>query len=190
MFKGSRRTIAAIAAAVGLGIGSAVWATSAASAAPSAAAGSAAAAAVPECTSADLAVWVDATIGNAAAGSVYLPLEFTNISSHTCFLVGWPGVFATNMQGKVLGSGAAREPTPARTFVDVAPGGTAHAILRYVDVQIDHTAACKETPASLLSVYPPDQTAARIAFFSLPVCTVPGRIYLRIYRIEAGLTGL
>jgi hypothetical protein len=64
-------------AALALGIGSAAVATSSASAAP---------AAVPECTSANLAVWVSPELANGAAGTIYYPLDFTNISNHTCYL--------------------------------------------------------------------------------------------------------
>jgi len=178
MINGTRRRIAAIGATLALGIGSAAWAATSASAA---------AASIPECTTGNLAVSVSPDRGNGAAGSIYYPLDFTNVGNHTCYLVGWPGVSATNATGTQLGSAAARDSSAPRQIVNVSPGGTAHAVLRYVDVQIDSSAGCKQTAAAFLKVYPPDQTSARRAFFSLPVCTVPGRIYLRIWRIQPGV---
>ncbi len=179
MIKGTRK-IAAAVAALGMGIGGAVWATSSASA-------SAAPAAIRECTSGQLAVWISPELGNGAAGSIFYPLEFTNISNRTCFLVGWPGVSAANANGKQLGSPAARDNSVPRKIVDVAPRGTAHATLRYVDVQVDKSAGCKETTSTFLNVFPPDQGSARLAFFDVPACTVKGRIYLVISRIQPGV---
>jgi|SRR5215472_7460551 len=178
MIKGARRSIAAIAAALSVGIGAAVWATSAASAAPAKPA-----AAVPECTSGQLAVWVSPDRGNGAAGSIYYPLDFTNVSGRTCFLVAYPGVSATTAGGAQLGSPAQRDSRYARQVVTIGPGATAHAVLRYIDVQVDPTAGCREKTAAFLKVFAPDQTKANRAFFDLPVCSVKGRIYLTITRI-------
>jgi hypothetical protein len=173
----SRRMIAAAVAALGLGTGSAVVATSSASAAP---------AAVPECASASLAVWISPDLGNGAAGTIYYPLDFTNISNHRCYLVGWPGVSAVNGSLKQLGDAAVRDTAIPRRFVDVAPGGTAHAMLLWEDAVVFNP-GCGRVTASFLNVYPPDQRAARIAFFDNPVCTVKGHTYLRIWRIQPGV---
>ena len=178
MINGTRRRIAAIGATLALGIGSAAWAATSASAAS---------ASIPECPTGNLAVSVSPDRGTGAAGSIYYPLDFTNISNHTCYLVGWPGVSATNVNGQQLGSAAVRDTSAPRQIVNLPHGGTAHAVLRYEDVQIDSSAGCKQTAAAFLKVYPPDQTSARRAFFSLPVCTVPGRVYLRIWRIQPGI---
>jgi Protein of unknown function (DUF4232) len=180
MIKGTRRKIAAAAAALGMGIGGAVWAASSASAAPSA---------IAECTSGQLAVWVSPELGNGAAGSIFYPLEFTNTSGRTCFLIGWPGVSATNANVKQLGSAATRDSGVPNKVINVAPGATVHATLRYIDVQVDKSAGCKATTSTFLKVFPPDQRSARLAFFAVPACTVKGRIYLAISRIQKGLTG-
>lgn len=178
MFIRSRRTIAAAVAALGLGVGSAVMATSSASAAP---------AAVPECTSANLVVWVSPDLASGAAGTIYNALDFTNIGSHTCYLVGWPGVSAQNIFRNQLGSAAVRLAYPPRRFVNVPPGGTANATLRYLGYAVDNSKACRDTNATYLSVYPPDQRTARLAYFDEPVCTVKGRTYLEIERIQPGI---
>ena len=185
MFKGTRRSVAAIAAVLGLGIGSAVWAASAASAAPASPA-AAAAAAVPECTSSELAVWVYNNPGGGAAGSFDLPIGFTNISGRSCYLVGWPGVSATNSAGSQLGSAATRDATEPRKVVTLAPDATANADLKVIDVFNFTASACKPTTAALLKVFPPDQKSALTAFFSWPVCAKKGPVYLVVQRIRAG----
>jgi hypothetical protein len=178
MFYRSRRVIAAAVAALGLGIGSVVVATSSAAAAP---------AAIPECTSANLAAWVSPDLASGAAGTIYYALDFTNIGSHTCYLVGWPGVSAQNFSLHQLGNAAARITYRPRRFVDVPPGGTANATLRYLGYAVDKSAACRATNATYLNVYPPDQRSAVLAFFDNPVCTVKGRTYLEIERIQPGI---
>lgn len=176
MFHRSRRMIAAVAT-LGLGVGSAVAATSSASAAP---------AAVPECTSSSLAVWISPDLGKGAAGTIYYPLDFTNISNHTCFLVGWPGVSAVNGSLHQLGDAAVRDTTVPRQFVDIAPGATAHATLLWEDAVVFNP-GCGRVNATYLNIYPPDQFAARLAFFDNAVCTVSGRTYMRIRRIQPGV---
>ena len=59
------------------------------------------------CTAADLGAWVAADQGNGAAGSIYYPLEFTNLSGHACSMRGFPGVSAIDRNGHQLGSPAA-----------------------------------------------------------------------------------
>jgi hypothetical protein len=178
MFIRSRRTIAAAVAALGVGVGSAAWATSSASAAP---------ASVSECTSANLAVWVSPDLSSGAAGTIRFALDFTNIGSHTCFLVGWPGVSAQNIYRNQLGSAAVRVAYPARRFVNVPPGGTANATFVYLSYAVDNSKACRDTNATYLNVYPPDQRTARLAYFDEPVCTVKGHTYMQIERIQPGI---
>ena len=101
MFNRTRRTMAAFAAVLGLGIGWAVRASTAASAAP--------ANIPPVCSTANLVVWVNVDEGQGAAGTWYYPLEFTNISNHTCRVWGYPGVSATDANGKQLGDAAGRQ---------------------------------------------------------------------------------
>ena len=51
------------------------------------------AARAPRCATSGLVVWLD-TQGDGAAGSIYYKLELTNLSRHTCTLLGYPGVSA------------------------------------------------------------------------------------------------
>jgi hypothetical protein len=178
MNKTVRRLTAASAALAALAGGSAVWATSssAAAAAPST---------VGRCGAGQLSVWLNASSENGAAGSVYYNLDFTNTSGTECHLYGYPGVAAIGAGGSQLGASAARNSVIAARYVNIAPGQTAHAVLRYVDVQV--TPGCKPADAAFLKVYPPDETGSRLAFFSLPSCTASGAGYLQIERVQPGV---
>src|SRR5580692_12984808 len=130
------RTTIRRAAAAALGTGSAVWAASSASAAPAAPD-----ALIPVCTAGDLAVWVNYGASQGAAGTFYYPLEFTNTSNHTCRTWGWPGVSATNANGHQLGDAAVRLRYYTPAWVNIASGGTAHALLAYGNAEVT-TSGC------------------------------------------------
>jgi hypothetical protein len=179
MISRARRIAAAIVAAAALGIGSAVWATSSASAAP---------ADPPGCTNGQLAAWVNVSGGSGAAGTIYYPLELTNISSHSCTLIGYPGVSADNAKGKQLGDAARRNSVYAARLVTVPAGGTVHVLFGYSDAEVT-TSGCKPTTASTLRVYPPNLTRSALTFFSLPVCTVKNHSYLSVSVVRSG-TGI
>ena len=105
MFKRNiRRAAIASASALALGIGAAAWATSSASAARRRARRG-----TPRCTAADLSVWVNLGEANAAAGTAFYPLEFTNIEQArpvTCS--GTRACPRLNATGKQLGDAAGR----------------------------------------------------------------------------------
>ena len=174
----SRRVIAAAVAALGLGIGSAVVASSSACRPRRPPSRSAAA---PTSPSGSRQSWPTGPPGPSTT-----LFNFTNTSNHTCYLVGWPGVSAVNGNVKQLGAAAVRDTTIPRRVVNVAPGGTAHATLLYVDAVVFNP-GCGRVTASYLNVYPPDQRSARITFFDNAVCTVKARTYLRIRRIQPGV---
>lgn len=179
MFSKARRSVAVIAAAISLGIGGAAWASSAASAAPSAPA------AIPKCASANLAVWVNLESAGVALGTVYYHLDFTNISGHTCHLLGYPGVSATNVSGRQLGRAAIEEAGVPAKIIDITPGGTVHAVLGYVDAAL--SPGCHPVTSGLLRVFPPNDTGARFAFFDVPVCTTAGTPDLIVMRVQAAV---
>jgi hypothetical protein len=96
----------------------------------------------------------------AAAGSVYRQLVFTNTGARTCELRGFPGVsYVTGADGHQVGP-AAEMSGDRGGQVPIAPGGTARAQLRLVNVQNYDPAACSPTPVRGLRVYPPGDTAA------------------------------
>ena len=175
---------AAISAALvvaGLGIGSA-----AASASDSASA--AASTTVPACTAGDLGAWLAVDQGNGAAGSIYYPLQFTNLSRHACTLHGFPGVSATDRSGHQLGSPASWNHATAPRTVVLAAGATAHAVLRWSDVTVTTAPGCHPTfAAALLRVYPPNQRSSTDAAFSLEVCSHAGPVFMSVGPIIPGV---
>jgi Protein of unknown function (DUF4232) len=179
----SRRTAAAAAAVVALGAGSAAVAATSASAATGHPAATTRLGIIPRCTPGDLAVWVNANSADGTAGTTYYHLDYTNISRGWCHLYSWPGVTAANAAGKQLGAAAVRSGIAPAAYVNIAPGGTAHSILGYVDVQISK--ACKPALATHLKVYPPDDSAARDAFFAASVCTDKTKD-LVVWRVQPG----
>jgi hypothetical protein len=187
----ARRVVAVAGAAVaGLAISTAAYA------ATSSGTASTASAAVPKCTAAlgqygNVSVWVADGQGNGAAGTIYYPLEFTNLSGRTCSMYGFPGVSAISRGGQQLGSPANWESggsfgTP-RTVI-VRPGATAHAILAYHDVVVSTTPGCDPVNTTFqLRVYPPDQRGATFALFDLEACSHAGPIYLSVGPIKPGV---
>ena len=77
---------------------------------------------------------VPASKGNAAAGSSYFPVEFTNTSAAACTLFGYPGVsFVSGIGGSQIGIAATENPTVSRKLITLSPGQTVHAELQVVD---------------------------------------------------------
>jgi Protein of unknown function (DUF4232) len=139
------------------------------------------AAAVPQCTAFGLGAWVAIDQGNGAAGTIYYPLQFTNLSGHTCSLYGFPGVSALNRDGQQLGSPAGWERTASPHAVILAPGATAHTTLAYHDVAVTTEPGCDPVGSAVeLRVYPPDQRSATDAAFDFEVCSHPGVVYMSI----------
>jgi Protein of unknown function (DUF4232) len=113
---------------------------------------------LPRCTTGELSVALGAA--DAAAGSVYYDLVFTNTSAHTCELRGFPGVsYVAGDDGHQVGP-AAEMSGERGDQVPIAPGGTARAQLRLANVQNYDPADCSPTPVRGLRIYPPGDTAA------------------------------
>jgi hypothetical protein len=129
-------------------------------------------AAVTTCATSALKVTVDTAKANGAAGSIYYPLDFTNISSSSCTLFGYPGVsFVTGQGGTQLGRAARRNPVAHAATVTLAPGAVAHATLQVAEAGNYDQAQCKPVTAHWLKVFPPDQTAAAYADFTTQACS-------------------
>jgi hypothetical protein len=183
----ARRVATVIAAASMTGL-IAATAFAASSSGTALAADTAPAAAVPACTAGDLGAWVAVDQGNGAAGSIYYPLQFTNLSRHACAMRGFPGVSAIDRNGHQLGSPARWDRViPVRTVV-LAPGATAHTILRYSDATVTTAPGCHPVFTTFeLRVYPPGQYGATHAAFGLEACSHAGPIYLSVEPILPGV---
>jgi Protein of unknown function (DUF4232) len=127
---------------------------------------SSAAAGAPPCSATSTRVWLGLGLGGGTAGTVYYPLEFSNVGRASCTLYGYPGVSAYGGAVKQVGLPARRNGRHSLT-VTIAPGATAHAILGIVD----WGAVCsRSVGAAGLKVYPPGQRVAQEIPFSFPVC--------------------
>jgi hypothetical protein len=138
--------------------------------------------ATPRCTSGNLEVWLGLGAGGAAAGSSYYPLEFTNVSGHSCHLTGYPGVSAWSSHQ--LGSPAARVPSGSITPVTLRAGATGHALLQITDVSNLSPASCKPARASQLKVYPPGAFHALLVPFRFSACSLAGPIFLNVAPLQ------
>ena len=172
----ARRVVAIAAAAIaGLAISTAAYAATSSSGAATSAR------IIPRCTASDLGVWLALDQGNGAAGTIYYPLEFTNLSHHTCYLFGYPGVSALDRNGHQLGSPAGWGSLHGARIVNLAPGATAHTLLAYHDVVVSTEPGCHEVNSAVaLRVYPPGQRSATHAAFAFPVCSHRGPIYMSV----------
>jgi hypothetical protein len=178
-----RRVATVIAAAVaGLAVSTAAFA------ATSSGSTARAAAAVPACSAGALGAWVAVDQGNGAAGSIFYPLQFTNLSHHSCTLRGFPGVSAIDRNGRQLGSPASWDHVRPVQTVTLAPGATAHTILRYSDATVTTAPGCHPVFSTFeLRIYPPNQRAATHAAFDLEACSHAGPIYLSVEPIVPGV---
>jgi hypothetical protein len=122
--------------------------------------------------------------GNGAAGSTIVPIEFTNQSTATCSLFGYPGVsFVTKVGGSQIGASADQNPGTPRKLVTLAPGAEAHALLQVVVAQNFPAAKCKLVKAHWLKVYPPGQTAPLYLSFDSDTCSSPSKA-VRVLNVE------
>lgn len=113
-------------------------------------------------------------ISQGAAGSTYLAIVFTNISSTTCTLYGYPGVsLAGGSPVSQIGLAAKENPQTPRRLVTLSPGGQANALLRIVAAQNYPDTRCGLTQAAYLKVYPPNQTTPVYVGYQVAACTKP-----------------
>jgi hypothetical protein len=169
---------------LGLGIFAAAVLAGAAVAVPAAALASSGqhAASVAKCSNSNTYAWL-ALAPNAAAGTTYYPIEFTNTGKSSCTLYGYPGVQGLASASKTVGPAASRV-TQTRKTVTLAPGQTAHATLGIVVA--GNIAGCQSAAASGLQVYAPNETRKQIITnFSFTACK--NKIYLHVYPVQSGL---
>jgi hypothetical protein len=118
-----------------------------------------AAAGAPACATSSLVV--KQGLAQGYAGGVYEVIDFTNTSTATCTLYGYPGVsLVTGPPYTQIGLAAKRSTTSGQVkLITLAPGATANAQLQIVDALNYPSATCGPTKATALKVYPPNQTA-------------------------------
>jgi hypothetical protein len=95
------------------------------------------------------------------AGGTYVQINFTNASSASCTLYGYPGVsLVTGPPYAQVGLAAERDTTSPVKLVTLTPGATATALLQIVDAQNFSSSTCSPVQATNLRIYPPNQTAS------------------------------
>ena len=124
--------------------------------------------AVAACTSNQLGVAQENP--SVGAGQYYSTLVFTNKSSSTCTMTGYPGVSYVVANGVQSGNPAVRSGGTVAT-VTLKPGGTASAVLHDSNGISGYTPQqCQLTPAQGLRIYPPNEKAALFLPWSTSHC--------------------
>jgi len=118
----------------------------------------------PECTA--LGLTITATTGPSGGGHQSELLRFSNISGHTCFMRGYPGVAqlhgsqtlqnATRTRSGYLGGLPSGQSIPT---VVLESGHSAAALVEALDAAPNGSQACKGAGATGLLVTAPDQTS-------------------------------
>jgi hypothetical protein len=122
------------------------------------------------------------------AGGVYEVIDFTNTSSATCTLYGYPGVsLVAGAPYTQVGLPAKRTGAPVKQ-ITLASGATANALLQIVDALNYPPATCGPTKATALKIYPPNQTAPVYLSSATTGCSKPVAI-MNIGPVQAGSGG-
>jgi Protein of unknown function (DUF4232) len=141
------------------------------------------------CATSALHVVVPSGSGNAAAGSAYYPIQFSNTSGSACTLYGYPGVsFVTAAGGSQIGAAATRNATLPAKVISLSPGQTVHATLQVVDALNYPSGGCGLVTAHWLKIYPPNQTAPTYVSFTAQTCSKPKTV-LSVQTVQTGSSG-
>jgi hypothetical protein len=139
------------------------------------------------CPASGLVVWAGPEPGGGAAGSVYYRIEFTNLSTATCTLSGYPKVNAVDLKGRRIGAFASHEKKAAKQ-VTLAPGQSASATLRIVDALNFPADKCKATTAAGLRVAIPGGSGNKIAPLAFETCVKATTKTLSVAPVQATVT--
>jgi hypothetical protein len=141
------------------------------------------------CATSALHVAVPSGGGNAAAGSAFYPIQFSNSSSSPCTLYGYPGVsFVGAAGGSQIGAAATRNSALPAKLISLSPGQTVHATLQVVDAMNYPSGDCGPVTAHWLKIYPPNQTAPVYVSFTAQTCSKPKTI-LSVQTVQTGSSG-
>ncbi len=140
------------------------------------------------CPTSGLEAWLG--LGSAApgGGGTYYTLEFTNVSHRACSLYGYPEVSAYaygRAAGAQVGGTAIRDTSVRPRTVMLAPGATAHSVLRVMVTGSRRAASCTQVTVERLRVTLPHQGRPAIVPVHIPVCSGKGRPPLSVQAIQA-----
>lgn len=138
-----------------------------------------------ECKVADLSLRLGG--GDAAAGTSYRALVFTNKGGRTCTIQGFPGVsYVAGDDGHQVGPAAERTGEKG-AVITLKPGESAYADVGFVQVLNYDTNVCKPTEVRGLRIYPPHEYDSMFVSNPGTGCagTPPGN-QLTISTVQAG----
>jgi hypothetical protein len=145
------------------------------------------------CATSGLEAWLGLGVADAVgpgvhpASGTYYTLEFTNVSDRACSLYGYPEVSAYRdslVTGGQIGSAAIRDTSVRPQSVMLAPGATAHAVLRVIVTVGSQQAGCAQVTAEELRVTLPQQGRPSIVPAHIPVCA-KSHVSLSVQAIQA-----
>jgi len=120
-------------------------------------------------------------------GGTYYTLEFTNVSARTCLLYGYPDVSAYvggQASGTQIGSAAAHDGSVHPQPVTLAPGQTAHSVLRVTSTEVFQPTVCARVTAPELRVLLPDQVRPAFVPIHLSACSKKGPQFMSVQAIQ------
>ncbi len=136
---------------------------------------------IAPCRADSTQIWLGLGNGGGAAGTIFYPLEFSNVGRRTCTLFGFPGASAV-INGRQVGFAAIR--IGRKHLVVLRPGQTAHAILGIVEA--GNIAGCHIRNGASLKVFAPNQRGFTIIpAFTFTACS--NRSVLRIQSVHFGV---
>src|SRR5205809_6942934 len=141
------------------------------------------------CQPSSLQVTVNASQAGGAAGSTYLPIDFTNTSSSPCGLYGYPGmsfVTAGDGSGSQIGAAAQKNPSFGTVPVRPAAGGVAHAWMQVAEAGNYPAATCQPVTAHWLRVYAPGETQALYVSHAFDACSSSSAALLTVMPVRSG----
>ena len=141
------------------------------------------------CQPSSLQVTVNASQAGGAAGSTYVPVDFTNTSGSPCGLYGYPGmsfVTAGDGSGSQIGAAAQENPSFGKVPVQLAAGGAAHAWLQVAEAGNYPATTCQPVKAHWLRVYAPGETQALYVSHAFDACASASAPLLTVMPVRSG----
>lgn len=146
------------------------------------------------CATSGLEAWLglaqaaeSGTGGRLEPGGTYYTLEFTNVSARACSLYGYPDVsaYAGDQAGGIqIGSAADHDTSVRPQPVMLAPGQTAHSVLRVTSTGTFQPTTCGQVTAPELRVMLPDQVRPAFVPIRLSACSKKGPEFLSVQAIQ------
>jgi hypothetical protein len=114
-------------------------------------------------------------------------IDFTNKSSATCTMYGYPGLSITSSSQAQIGAAATRDVVRAPTTVTLAPGATANTTFGLIDSTLYPTSQCKPETSAYLTIYPPNTTQSmEVAYTGATACANSSLKLLTVEAVAAG----